>query len=109
MGLSSRLRQRVTVRRMVRTPKPKGGFDEVWTDLKTIWAEVIGLNGREAIIGQALQGVSSYRVVVRFGADITDVDQLRFGSTDLNIKSISDPDGRREQLLILADTALAQR
>lgn len=116
MALSAgRLRQRVTIRRKTQTKKPTGGFDEAWSDLNTVWAEVIGLNGREAVIGQALQGVSYYRIATRFGTDVTDVDQLAsadpavFNGKTVNVRSVSDPDGRREQLLILADTASAQR
>ncbi|WP_242140866.1 phage head closure protein [Sphingomonas sp. TREG-RG-20F-R18-01] len=109
MPLSAgRLRHRVTIRRPVQTKTGDGGFETVWTDVATVYAEVLGLNSRESMIGQALQGVSSYRVTVRFGTDITDADQLRYGVLDLNVRSISDPDGRREQLLILADTASAQ-
>ena len=98
------LRHRVTIRRKTSVKKAGGGFDTSWNDLATVWAEVIGLDGREAVIGQALQGISTYRVRLRFGADVTDADQLRYGAIDLNIRSVSDPDGRREQLLILADT-----
>lgn len=108
MGLKAgALRHRVTIRRKNRTAKTGGGFDTAWADLVTVWAEVIGLNGREAVIAHALEGVSYYRVTFRWRTDITDADQLRYAAQDLNIRSISDPDGRREQLLILADTALA--
>ena len=110
MGLSpGRLRHRVTIRRASKTKNPNGpGYTTVWNDVATIWAEVLGIAGREATIGQALQGISAYRVTVRFGADVTDADQLRYGSIDLNIHSVTDPDGMREQLLILADTGSAQ-
>ena len=74
-----------------------------------------GINGRRAVIGQALQGVSYYKVTVRFGADVTEADQLVsddpavFGGKTVNISAPpSDPDGRREQLLILANTAGAE-
>lgn len=109
MALSAgRLRHRVTIRRPVRTKTGDGGYETVWNDAATVYAEVIGLNSREATIGQALQGISSYRITVRFGTDVTDTDQVRYGALDLNVRSVSDPDGRREQLLILADTASAQ-
>lgn len=105
---AGRLRRRVTIRRQTRVAKESGGFETTWADLATVWAEVIGLNGREAVIGHALQGVSYYRITIRFGADVIDADQLRYGAIDLNIRSVSDPDGRREQLLILADTGSVQ-
>ena len=106
---AGRLRHRITIRRQTRTAKPKGGFETVWNDVADIWAEVIGLNGREAVIGQALQGISTFRVTIRWRTDLSDADQLRHGALDLNIRSITDPDGRREQLQIIADTGSVQR
>ena len=110
MALSpGRLRHRVTIRRAVKTKNPSGpGYTTVWNDVATVWAEVLGIAGREATIGQALQGISAYKITARFGADVTDADQLRYGFIDLNIRSVTDPDGMREQLLILADTGSAQ-
>lgn len=111
MALSpGRLRHRVTIRRGSKAKKSSGpGYDTTWGDVATIWAEVIGIAGREATIGQALQGISAYRITVRFGADVTEADQLRYGAIDLNIHSVTDPTGMREELLILADTGSAQK
>lgn len=103
------LRHRVDIKRQVQTKKPSGGgFDTVWETVGTVWAQVLGQNGREATIGQAMQGITVYRVVIRYRADISDADQLRYGSIDLNIRSIADPDGRRQALSIIADTGSAQ-
>lgn len=104
-SLSSRLRHRITVRRKTRIRNANGGYDTSWLPIATVWAEVIGIAGREATIGQALQGISAYRITIRFGLDVTDADQVRYGKIDLNVHSVTDPDGMREQLLILADTA----
>jgi SPP1 family predicted phage head-tail adaptor len=76
----------------------------------TVAAEVLGLDGRESVMDQALQGISTYRVTIRWRSDVLEADQLRsagscFRGRDVNIRSIVDPDGRREQLVILADTA----
>ena len=105
MGLrAGDLNQQVTIRRKTRTTLPTGGFSTVWTDLATVWAKIEGLDGRESIIAQALQGVSHYRITVRYRSDIADSDQLRYGTIALNIRSIADPDGRRERQHILCDT-----
>ena len=103
-----RLRERITIRRLTTTRVPGGGMTSTWSDLATIWAEVIGINGRESVIAEAFQGTSFYRITIRWRADISDADQLRYRSIDLNIRSVSDPDGMREQLLILADTGSVQ-
>lgn len=111
------LRHRLIIRRATEASNGKGGWTTAWTDLATLSAEVTGLDGRESVMSEALQSVSVFRIRIRWRADIRSVDQLRsvsgacFGvdnagqARDVNIRSISDPDGRREQLIIIADTA----
>ena len=103
-----RLRDRVEIRRATLTRVRGGGDEATWSSLATVWAEVIGINGRESMLAQAMQGVSAYKITIRYREDIDDADQLVHRSRELNIRSISDPDGRREQLLILADTGSVQ-
>ncbi len=110
MGLNpGDLNRRVEIWRATKTDDGKGRNATTWSVIATPWAEVIGQNGREAVIAQALQGISVYRIRIRYRADITDADQIRYGAVDLNIKSVSDPDGAREQLVILADTSSVQK
>jgi head-tail adaptor len=110
------LRHSLIVRRAAEIPTGTGGYTTEWGDFATLSAEVTGLDGRESVMDQALQGVSVYRVRIRWRSDVQTADQLRstgssFGyddkgkARDVNIRSIADPDGRREQLVIIADTA----
>jgi SPP1 family predicted phage head-tail adaptor len=116
---AGRLRHRLTIRRVIETSNGKGGYTTQWNDLAIVRAEVAGLDaqGREGIIGQALQGIATFRIRIRWRSDIMDSDQLRafdgcFGRpndgadhVDVNIRTIVDPDGLRRQLIIIADTA----
>lgn len=107
---ASDLRHRVTIRRASEVEKANGGYEDVWSDLAVVWAEVTGLDGRESVMAHVLSGVSVYRVRIRWRGDIRASDQIRstaacFGGRDVNIRSVVDPDGRREQLVIIADTA----
>lgn len=111
MALSAgRLRDRVTIRRELLQDDGKGGQEGGWADLHArLPAEVVSQNGREAVIANALQGVSYARITIRWRADVLTTDQLRIDGDprDWNIRSAEDPDRRREQLVILADTASA--
>jgi SPP1 family predicted phage head-tail adaptor len=107
---SGKLRNRVVLLRKVRTRDSNGGFQTVWQPVgDPIAAQVEGISGNESIIAQALQGVSFYRIVLRYRPDITDADQLGYGALTLNIRSAVDPDGRRRETLILADTGSPQK
>jgi SPP1 family predicted phage head-tail adaptor len=104
------LRHRIRIRRVTEVKTSTGGLKSDWGDYAEVAAEVTSFDGREVVLDQALQGVSVYRVRIRWRSGLTTEDQLRsagscFGGRDVNIRSIADPDGRRQQLVIIADTA----
>lgn len=101
------LRHRVTISRMAETKNERGGLVDTPTEVATVWAEVKGLDGRESVMERVLQGVSVYQVRIRWRDDLRQSDQLAgsvFGGRALNIRSAVDPDGRREQLVIIGET-----
>ena len=98
------LRHRITISASVETDNGRGGSATAWTPIAKPWAEVLGLDGRESVMNKVLQGVSVYRIRIRYRADIEPKQQIRFGSATLNIKSVSDPFGTRRELVIMADT-----
>lgn len=115
-SLSSRLRDRITIRRRSDVPDGKGGFVPGWTTLaERLPAEVVNQSGREAVIASALQGVSAYRIVVRQRSDLRVSDQVLYrpyraaAELELNIRSFGeDPFLRRAATVIYADTEAPQ-
>jgi SPP1 family predicted phage head-tail adaptor len=104
---AGRLRHRIEIRRRSREKDGKGGYTDVWTSIAKPWAEVVSLDGKEGMAEHVLQGASSYRIRIRHREGINTNDQVRHGALELNITSAVDPDGMREQLVILATTAAA--
>lgn len=108
---SRRLRHRITIRRATEIDNGKGGYSTgPWEPVATVFAAVTGLDGRESVMNQVLQGVSVYKIEIRWRGDVRASDQLRssgscFGGRDVNITSAVDPDGRRESLVIIGSTA----
>jgi SPP1 family predicted phage head-tail adaptor len=106
---SGSLRHRITVRRKGDVPDGKGAFTRGWTTVaQDIPAEIISLNGREAMIGQAFQSVSSFKITVRYRTDLLPTDQILCYGMELNLRSAQDPDGRRERTDIYADNLTPQ-
>ncbi len=106
------LNRRITIRRAAPVRNAKGGYDQTWSTIARPWAKIDGLDGREAMMATALQGISSYRITIRYRdpASIKESDQLLLpGGVSANVKSVADPDGRQERLTILADTTSVQR
>ena len=105
MLAAGRLRQRVDIMRAVKVANGKGGYTSTWSAIASgVPAEVLGQTGAEVMRDSVLRGVRHYRVTIRWRGDIEPKDQLRHGGEDLNIRSAVDPDGKREQLVIIADT-----
>ncbi|MBM7407059.1 MULTISPECIES: phage head closure protein [Sphingomonas] len=104
---AGRLRHRIEIRRRSRQKDGKGGYTDEWATIATPRAEVASLDGKEGLAEHVLQGVSSYRIVIRYREGIRTDDQVRHGALELNITSAADPHGTREQLVILATTAAA--
>jgi len=109
-----RLNRRLAVRRATLGDDGHGGQVKSWSTVATIWAEAISQNGREAVLAGALQGVSAWKITIDWRGDITTDDQLRLDpgtaqQRDLNIRTIEDPFGRRDRLVIMADSASVER
>lgn len=99
------LRNQVTLMRKTRVRDVNGGFQTSWQPVSApIAANVVGINGKESIVAEALKGVRYYQIKIRYRSDISDADQLRYGTETLNVRSACDEDGRRRYTMILADT-----
>jgi len=103
------LRHKVTIQRPSQVKDGKGGWlDDQWSEVAKVWAEVTALDGRESVMDHVLEGTSVYRVRVRYRADLRADWQLKYGDLTLNITAApADPDGKREQLVIMTSTASA--
>lgn len=110
---SRQLRHRITIRRSIQEKDGKGGYTSSWTTIASPMAELLGLAGRESVMERVLEGVSSYRVRIRWraGLVIKASDQILLSDgTELNITApAADPDGKRQQLIIMAETQSAEK
>ncbi|WP_439539472.1 head-tail adaptor protein [Sphingomonas sp.] len=104
-----KLRHRVDLLQPTREKDGKGGYSAGFTEIATgVRAFVEALDGREAMVGQIMEGMSSYRIWIRWRGDVGAKWQVKFGAIDLNVTAPpSNPDGRREWLLISASTGAA--
>lgn len=102
------LRDRITIRRPADVPDGKGGYDQSWSTVATVWAEVKSINGREAVIGSVLQGVSHFQIRIRYREDIQVSDQVLWRGRELSVHTAEDRDGRKVETIINASTEAPQ-
>ena len=103
-----RLNRRLTLESPGREPDGAGGFEQTWTPLGDLWAELTARTGREAqLAGAALSSVP-YQIVVR-GAPVghpeRPVAEQRFrdGNRVFHIRSVAEDDHEGRYLACMAD------
>lgn len=106
---AGRMRERITIQRQENVKNSRGGLTRTWVPLIAgLSAEMINLSGREALIGQALQGIGTFQIKIRFREDIKAADQILWRGPELNIHSAEDRLGTRQWLVIHASTEAPQ-
>ena len=92
-GLSSRLRERVTIQEQNRVDNGKGGRtvpagEAAWRDVATkVPAEIIPLRGGEALSSAVLRATQIYRVTIRKHAGLTTEQRLLWNGVALDIQT----------------------
>lgn len=110
VGLSYRLRERVTIeeKNLVDNgrggrKRPEGGPE--WNEVATVWAEVIGLRGDEALSHLVQRAVQLWRVTIRLGTNVTPAHRLVWNSVPMNIRSIA-PTPQRDALVMVCESGV---
>lgn len=107
MGLrAGALGQRIRLQQRSVAQDPTGGQLATWTDVATVWAEVVPLSGRELIAAQAVASETSHQITMRWQpafADPKTVAALRvvFNGRHFNINAAINEDERNRTLTLL--------
>ncbi len=97
--LSYRLRYRITIQQQSNAQDAFGEQVRSWTDVATVWAEILPLNGKEMFSAQANQNQVSSKIIIRHRNDITPAMRIKQGNTEYNIEAVL-PQVRRELHLL---------
>lgn len=81
MALTTRLgalRDRVVVQTNTTTPDPQGGRAASWGTLATVWARVEAIQSGEALAGEAMTPLVTYRVTMRYRDDLRPAQRVQW-------------------------------
>lgn len=108
---TGRLNKRVTFEADVGGDNGQGGQVEDWQPIParpTVWAEIIGLSGDEALKAGIEREVQQWRVTIRRRDDVTAENRMLHGGRVYDIKSaMPDPKSEDATLLICETGASA--
>jgi len=105
-NLGSGLRHRVTLQQPVLTPDGAGGSTRTWSDVATLWAQIVPIMQRnistEKFVDGRLEAITTHHVTLRYYSGIAADMRLLYEGRALNIVAIINVDERDAQLQILA-------
>jgi head-tail adaptor len=87
MGKAGAMDQRVTLRRLARTPDGGGGVTEAWADLATVWAAVSFKGAREGL-DEGRVNASQMTTFEIYARDVTELDGLVWNGDFYNIRTV---------------------
>jgi head-tail adaptor len=111
-GLSSRLRERVTIQEQNRVDNGKGGRkvpdgQPAWRDVATaVPAEIIPLRGGEALSVAVQRATQFYRVTIRKRLGVTTAHRLLWNGIALDIRTAPPSTDRATQIMTCETGAL---
>lgn len=101
------MRRQVTIRTMARTPDGMGGYTETPTDVGPIWAKVEPLEGREQLMAMQTGMERPHRFTMRYREGMTGAQTIIYEARTFDVKSVTDPEERHRELVIMSDEVFA--
>lgn len=99
---AGKLRHRVQIQALSQVQDlATGEMLDTWTELATVWANVVPLRGQERFEAQQVQAELSHRVEMRYRPDVTSKNRLLYDGRILEIASVADFEERHRELNLM--------
>lgn len=105
--LASLLRHRITIEQPVLVADGQGGYTKSWSPFAMVWARMIPASGSENRNTQQLASEVNYRATVRYRDGITSAMRINWNGRLFNIRTVSDPDGLKINLILIVEEGVA--
>ena len=96
------LRHRITFQKLTTSTNENGFQIEEWVDVKTVWAAVSNLHGREYFEAAAIQRENAVKFTIRYLKGLDASMQILFQGKPYNITSIDNIKYKNELMEIKA-------
>lgn len=100
-----RLRHRIEILAMSRTPDEAGGATLAWTPVETLWAGLQHLAASERNSASRIDRLKRVAATVRYRTNLTLGQRVRFADDDYDIVSIETADGAARFLTLVCEEA----
>jgi SPP1 family predicted phage head-tail adaptor len=100
------MRARVTLQQPVEAQNSLGEPVATWTDVDTVWAKVMPVDGREFAQLQSTQAEVTTRVYIRFREDVRPKWRLTYNAHVYDVQAAIDVKDRRRELELVCREVL---
>ena len=98
---AGRLRKRLTIQQPTEgSADPLGEKPMTWSDVASVWAEVLPQSGREFYRAQQIHAELSHAISIRYRAGLTPRMRLVLEGRPLNVVAIINVEERNRELLL---------
>lgn len=99
------LNRKISFERAADSADGSGATTRTWSSFGEAMAEATPVGSKEALVAGTLRAAQGWRFQMRFREDVTIIDRIDMAGDKFAIQSVVDPDGRRQMLVIFAETA----
>ena len=101
------LRHRITLQKLIVSTNSNGFEVETWKELKTVWAAVSNLQGREFFAAAAVQAENTVKFTIRYVSDIDPTMRIIFRNKRYDIVAIDNKKYQNKYMEIKAQEVRA--
>ena len=93
-----RLRHKVTIMRVTKTPDGKGGFTRTWAAGENVWADVVPSSSRERFYAGQVDADATHKVTIRQTPNIDIEDIILLGARNLHVVGLRNIEERNRMI-----------
>ncbi|HSQ97991.1 MAG TPA: phage head closure protein [Rickettsiales bacterium] len=101
-----RLNKRIVIQEKSNTSDGFGGYEESWSDLKTLWAEIKPISNFDDFEANQIGERISYIITIRYYDSLTTQHRIKYGDRIFNIIGIINPLENNQTMQIEAEEIL---
>jgi len=94
------LRKRLTIQSRSTTQDSYGQPALTWTDVDTVWGEIVPVSGSESLTADAVQSSQVHMVTIRYYPGITTKMRIKYNERIFDIKSVLNENERNRTLTL---------
>ena len=101
------LRKRLTLQQRSKSQDSYGQPLLTWSDVATVWGEIVPLSGSESVSADSLQASTSHQITIRYRSGVNTALRIKYGVRLFDIQNVLNQDERNKTLTLLCIEGLS--